>query len=201
MPTIARALLSCHDKRGLIELARFLSDRDVELVSTAGTLEALRGADIPAISIADFTGVPEMLGGRLKTLHPKVHAGLLGVRDDKLHQEQMEAHQYPWLDLVVANLHPVLAALAQPGVTTDEIIEQIDIGGSAMIRSAAKNFRYVTVVVNPRRYSALMHAMQAHDGAVPYAQRFTLAQEAFELTARYDQTIAAFMREHQPPEE
>lgn len=201
MPKVQRAILSCHDKTGLVEFAQFLRASGVELLSTAGTLDELRANGIEATSIADFIGVPEMLDGRVKTLHPKIHAGLLGVRDSKLHHEQLEAHDYKWVDLVVINLHPVEAVMRQPGITLDEVIEQIDIGGSAMLRSAAKNFRYVTAIVQPAGYAAVMHDMRALDGAVSYKTRFRLAQEAFAATAAYDQAIVAYLQSLPTPEE
>jgi phosphoribosylaminoimidazolecarboxamide formyltransferase/IMP cyclohydrolase len=133
------------------------------------------------------------MDGRVKSLHPKVHAGLLGVRENKVHCEQLQAEDYAWVDMVVVNLHPVEAVSAQPGITMDEVLEQIDIGGATMIRSAAKNFRYVTVVVNPERYSMVMHELRAHDGAVTYPTRFALAREAFACTAAYDNVIAGYL--------
>jgi len=197
---IHRALLSCHDKTGLVELARFLTGAGVEIVSTSGTLEVLREAGIPVVNIADFTGMPELLDGRVKSLHPRVHAGLLGLRDNKLHNEQMQEHGFQWIDLVVVNLRPVEALLAQRGAGLDEVFEQIDIGGTAMIRSAAKNFRYVTVAVNPARYPQLMHEMRAHEGDVPYTMRYRFAHEAFQACAAYDLAIAEYLRKTQPPE-
>jgi len=201
MPTVRRAILSCHDKTGLVEFAQFLRSFEVELLSTAGTLDELLANGIEATSIADFIGVPEMLDGRVKTLHPKIHAGLLGIRDSKLHHEQIEAHDYKWVDLVVINLHPVEAVMQQPGITLDEVIDQIDIGGSAMLRSAAKNFRYVTAIVNPGDYATVMHDMRAHDGAVDYRTRFRLAQDAFAATAAYDQAIVAYLQTLPTPED
>lgn len=193
MSKISRAIISCHDKTGVVELAQLLDNLGVEIVSTAGTLKVLRDAGIDAVNIADFTGSPELMDGRVKSLHPKVHAGLLGVRENKVHCEQLQAEDYAWIDLVVVNLHPVDAVIEQPGITLDEVIEQIDIGGATMIRSAAKNFRYVTVVVNPERYSTVMHELRAHEGAVTFPTRFALAREAFERTAGYDAVIARYL--------
>jgi phosphoribosylaminoimidazolecarboxamide formyltransferase/IMP cyclohydrolase len=193
MRNIKRAILSCHDKTGLVELARLLTDYDVEIISTAGTLHVLREAGIPAVNIADFTGVPELLDGRVKSLHPKVHAGLLGVRDSKLHNEQMQAEDYCWIDMVVVNLHPVELLMNEGAITVDEVLEQIDIGGATMIRSAAKNFRYVTVVVNPARYTTVMHEIRAHEGSVTFPTRFQLAHEAFACTAHYDRVVADYL--------
>lgn len=199
MPRIERAILSCYDKTGVVEFARFLRELNVELISTSGTLKVLHEAGFEAKSISDFTGVPEMMDGRVKSLHPKVHAGLLGIRDSKLHVEQMQAYGLQWIDLLVVNLQPFEKLIAQPGVTIEEIVEQADIGGAAMIRSGAKNFRYVTVVVNPQRYPVIMHEMRAHSGAVSYATRYRLAQEAFACTAAYDAMIVDYLRRTEPP--
>lgn len=201
MPKIRRAVVSCFDKTGVVDLARLLREFDVEIISTAGTLHELQEHGVEAIGIAEFTGVQEMLGGRVKSLHPKVHAGLLAVRDNKLHVEQMDMCQFKWIDLVVVNLHPVKQVMHQPGITVDEVMEQIDIGGMAMIRSAAKNFRYVTVVTNPERYSTIMHELRAHEGEVSFKTRFRLAQEAFANIAAYDGLLAEYLRSSEPPEE
>ena len=201
MKKIERAILSCHDKTGVVEFARLLRDFDVEIISTAGTLQVLQNAGIEAINIADFTGVQEMMEGRVKSLHSKVHAGLLGIRDNKLHVEQLQAAEYEWIDLVAVNLHPVEAVIQQKGVTLDEVMEQIDIGGMSMMRSAAKNFRYVTVIVNPERYNAVMHELRAHEGSVPFPMRQRLAQEAFACTAQYDQVITNYLKGVQPKED
>jgi len=196
MLRIQRAILSCYDKAGVVELAGVLHEFDVEMVCTGGTLAVLRGA-----GIAEFTGIEEMMDGRVKSLHPKVHAGLLGLRDNKLHVEQMQAHEYPWIDLVVVNLHPLDALMQTPGITVDEVIDQSDIGGMAMIRSAAKNFRYVTVVIKPEHYAAIVHELRAHEGEVSFATRYRLAKEAFACTARYDQAIAQYLGDSEPREE
>lgn len=198
MSKIRRALLSCHDKTGIVELAKLLEEFDVEIISTSGTLALLQSEGIRAVSIADFTGVPELMDGRVKSLHPKVHAGLLGLRDSKLHEEQLLAHEWCWIDLVVVNLQPVQELMSIPKVTPAEVVEQIDIGGAAMMRSAAKNFRYVTVAVNPDRYPQIIHELHAHEGETSYNTRFQLAREAFECAAAYDAAIAAYLRTHEP---
>lgn len=198
MPRIRRAILSCHDKTGIVELAQLLNEFGVEIISTSGTLALLTEAGVSAVSIADYTGVPEMMGGRVKSLHPKVHAGLLGIRDSKLHEEQMQAHDWPWIDLVVVNLQPVCELMDVPGIKTDEVVDQIDIGGAAMLRSAAKNFRYVTVVVNPQWYPRIMHELRAHDSETSYNTRFQLAREAFECAASYDAAIAEYLKANEP---
>lgn len=200
MGGIRRAVLSCYDKTGIVEFAELLVELGVEIISTSGTLRELREAGIEAISIADFTGVPELMDGRVKSLHLKVHAGLLGVRDNKLHAEQLQAYDMSWIDFLVSNQPPIAELCARPGITTEEVVEQIDIGGTAMVRSAAKNFRYVTVATNPERYPAIMHKLRAHDGEVPYAMRFRLAQEAFHTISEYDRSIADYLQSTEPPQ-
>jgi phosphoribosylaminoimidazolecarboxamide formyltransferase/IMP cyclohydrolase len=185
----------------VIEFAQLLREFDVEIISTAGTLQVLQDAGLEAVNIADYTGVEEMMDGRVKSLHSKVHAGLLGLRDNKVHVEQLQAADYNWIDMVVVNLHPCESLIQQPGITLEEVIEQIDIGGMAMMRSAAKNFRYVSVVVNPERYAAVAHEMRAHDGEITYTTRWRLAQEAFACTARYDQVIAEYLKTIEQAEE
>lgn len=201
MRSIERAIISCHDKTGVVEFARVLRQFDVEIVSTEGTQRALADAGIANSEIADFTGVRELLSGRVKSLHPTVHAGLLGIRDNKLHQEEMQTYGYSWVDLLVVNLHPIGELLSKPNTTVDEVVDQVDIGGIAMIRSAAKNFRYVTVIVNPERYVSVAHELQAHEGSVSFATRFRLAQEAFAATAQYDRVLAEYLERCEPPEE
>jgi len=198
MSKIQRAVLSCYDKTGVVELAQVLREYGVEIISTSGTLLELRNAGIEATSVADFTGVPEMLDGRVKSLDTKVHAGLLGIRDDKVHVEQMQAQGLQWVDMFVGNPRPVSEVISRPGVKVDEVMAQIDIGGIAMLRSAAKNFRYVTVASNPDRYPALMHDLRAHEGEVSFAMRYLLAQEAFASIAGYDAALAEFLATHAP---
>ncbi len=194
-----RAILSCFDKTGLVEFAKVLQDYGVEIVSTAGTLHTLTEAGVKATGISEYTGVREMLDGRVKSLHPKVHAGLLGIREKKVHQEEMMSSGYPWIDLVVVNFQPLGELMRDPNVSLDEVMEHIDIGGNAMIRSAAKNFRYVSVVVHPENYTKVIHEMKAHDGLIPFAMRYTLAQEAFAYTAKYNQDIANYLLNAAPP--
>ena len=201
MPKIQRAIISCYDKTGVVELGQCLQEFGVEIISTSGTLTILREAGVEAVSIEDFTGVPEMMNGRVKSLHPKVHAGLLGIRDSKLHQEQLQAYDMQWIDLVVVNPYPIDKLIADPGTTTDVVFDQTDIGGTAMIRSAAKNFRYVGVVVNPKRYPSVIHEMRALEGRLSFATRYRLAQEAFYCTAGYDRAIAEYLQSSEPPAE
>jgi len=186
---IARALLSVSDKTGLAELGRALAARGVELVSTGGTAKALREAGLEVQDISDLTGFPEMMDGRVKTLHPKVHGGLLAVRDDPEHAAAMEAHGIGAIDLVVVNLYPFAQTVAR-GAARDEVIENIDIGGPSMVRSAAKNHHYVAIVTDPADYRELIEALEANDGATTLDFRRRLAAKAFAATASYDGAIA-----------
>jgi phosphoribosylaminoimidazolecarboxamide formyltransferase/IMP cyclohydrolase len=186
---IARALLSVSDKTGLVEFARFLAGRGVELVSTGGTFRALAEAGVPVREVADYTGFPEMMDGRVKTLHPKVHGGILALRDEPDHAAAMAAHGIGAIDLVVVNLYPFEATVAK-GADFATCVENIDIGGPAMIRSAAKNHRYVTVVVDSADYAAVMAEMAARNGAVGEDLRRRLAAKAFARTGAYDAAIS-----------
>jgi phosphoribosylaminoimidazolecarboxamide formyltransferase/IMP cyclohydrolase len=197
---VERAVLSCYDKTGIVELAQLLVELGIEVISTSGTLEVLRREGIEALSIAEFTGVPEMLNGRVKTLDSKIHAGLLGIREDKVHCEQMQAQGLEWVDMFIGNPRPIEDLVNRPGVNVDEVMEQADIGGIAMIRSAAKNFRYVTCAVNPARYATVMHELRAHEGQVSFTTRYKLAQEALVAVAQYDLALADFLRTHEPAE-
>lgn len=201
MPTIERAIISCFDKSGIVELAQVLADFDVDIISTEGTHRTLREAGIETREVAEFTGIREMMSGRVKSLHPKIHAGLLGIRGNKLHEEEMQTYGFQWVDILIVNVHPLEELLANSAVTPEEVVDQIDIGGVAMIRSAAKNYRYVTVAINPERYSTIIHELRAHDGAVPYSTRFRLAQEAFSFVAKYDAMVADYLLSCEPPEE
>ncbi|HWY93435.1 MAG TPA: bifunctional phosphoribosylaminoimidazolecarboxamide formyltransferase/IMP cyclohydrolase [Chthoniobacterales bacterium] len=190
---ITRALISVSDKRGIIAFVRRLREMGVEIVSTGGTASLLRAESIAHIEIRDFTGSPEILDGRVKTLHPKVHGGLLFLRDNPDHLRQAAANQIEPIDLVVANLYPFESTIAQAGVTLEDAIEQIDIGGPSMIRSAAKNFRWVTVVTDPSDYDLVLQEMSRHEGETTLAFRELLAIKVFHTTSRYDQTIANFL--------
>ena len=188
---IARALLSVSDKSGLVELGQVLARHGVELVSTGGTAKALRDAGLAVKDISDLTGFPEMMDGRVKTLHPKVHGGLLAVRDDAEHVQAMTDHDIGAIDLVVVNLYPFAQTVAK-GAERDEVIENIDIGGPSMVRSAAKNHAFVAIVTDPADYATLTAEMDASSGATSLAFRRTLAAKAYAATAAYDATIAAW---------
>ncbi|MGA0112024.1 MAG: bifunctional phosphoribosylaminoimidazolecarboxamide formyltransferase/IMP cyclohydrolase [Chthoniobacterales bacterium] len=190
---IRRALLSVSDKNGLVEFARRLADRGVELLSTGGTAGALRQAGLEVKDVSEHTGFPEMLDGRVKTLHPLVHGGLLFRRDLPEHVRQAESHGIAPIDLVVVNLYPFEQTVAKTGVSREEAIENIDIGGPSMLRSAAKNHAAVTVVCDPADYAPVLAEMEANDGATLLSTRAKLAQKVFALTARYDGAIAAYL--------
>ncbi|MGJ5618093.1 bifunctional phosphoribosylaminoimidazolecarboxamide formyltransferase/IMP cyclohydrolase [Sulfitobacter sp. MF3-043] len=191
---VKRALLSVSDKSGLINLGKALAAHGVELLSTGGSAKALRDAGLDVRDVADLTGYPEMMDGRVKTLHPAVHGGLLALRDNKDHLAAMDTHGIGAIDLVVVNLYPFEAAVAK-GAAYPEIIENIDIGGPAMIRSAAKNHGFVTVVVDTEDYSQVIAELNAHAGQTTYALRQRLAQTAYARTAAYDTAVSTWMAE------
>src|SRR6185503_17118254 len=190
---IRRALISVSDKTGILDFARELTRFNVEIISTGGTAKTLRDAGINVRDISDVTGFPEMMDGRVKTLHPRVHGGLLAIRDNPEHVAAMEQHGIQPIDMVVVNLYPFAETIMHAGVTTAEAIEQIDIGGPAMIRSAAKNAHDVAVVVAPSTYDTIIYEMKSRDGALSLATRKRLAKAAFNQTAVYDMAISAFL--------
>ena len=194
---IKRALISVSDKTGIVPFARRLSEMGIEIVSTGGTATLLRKESIPHLEIETFTGFPEILNGRVKTLHPKVHGGLLFLRDSPDHQRQAAEHQIEPIDLVVVNLYPFESTVARPGVKLEEAIEQIDIGGPSMLRSAAKNSRFVTVVTDPSDYPTVLEEIEQHRGETTQPLRERFAIKAFLTTARYDQAIANYLRGEQ----
>jgi phosphoribosylaminoimidazolecarboxamide formyltransferase / IMP cyclohydrolase len=190
---IRRALISVSDKTGIVDFARELTSFDVEIISTGGTAKTLRDAGITVRDISDITGFPEMMDGRVKTLHPRVHGGLLAIRDNPQHVAAMQQHGIEPIDLVVVNLYPFAETIRRPNVTTGEAIEQIDIGGPAMIRSAAKNARDVAVVVLTSSYETILYEMKSRNGALSLATRKRLAREAFQQTAIYDMIVSSYL--------
>jgi phosphoribosylaminoimidazolecarboxamide formyltransferase / IMP cyclohydrolase len=194
---INRALISVSDKTGIVPFARRLSEMGIEIVSTGGTATLLKEESIPHIEIEKFTGFPEILNGRVKTLHPKVHGGLLYLRDSPDHQRQAVENEIEPIDLVVVNLYPFESTITRPEVTIAEAIEQIDIGGPSMLRSAAKNYQSVTVVTEPSDYAWVLEEIEQNGGDTKLAVREQLAIKAFLTTARYDQAIANFLRREQ----
>ena len=190
---IKRALISVSDKTGIVDFARKLHDAGVEIVSTGGTMKALKEAGIPVIYVSDVTGFPEIMDGRVKTLNPKIHGAILAVRSNPEHMQALAEHNITPIDLVVVNLYPFRETIAKPGVTEAEAIENIDIGGPAMVRASAKNFKDVVIVTYPRRYAQLMEMLDK-DGDIDAHTRKELAFEAFSHTAEYDTMISEYLK-------
>ena len=191
---IKRALISVSNKIDVEDLAKKLSKCGVEIISTGGTGKAIRAAGVPVTYVSDLTGFPEIMNGRVKTLNPKIHGGILAVRDNPEHVKQMHENGIEPIDLVVVNLYPFKKTIRKPNVTLEDAIENIDIGGPAMIRAAAKNFKFVTVVTNPERYNEIAKLI-AETGEVPLEVRKNLAAEAFAHTADYDAAITKYLSE------
>src|SRR5829696_4812781 len=196
---IRRALISVSDKTGIVDFARELARFDVEIISTGGTAKTLRDAGISVRDISEITGFPEIMDGRVKTLHPRVHGGLLAIRDNPEHVAAMQEHGIEPIDLVVVNLYPFAETIRRAGVTRAEAIEQIDIGGPAMIRSAAKNAHDVAVVVLAARYESVLDEMRSRDAALSLETRQRLAQEAFQQTALYDMIVSSYLASQERP--
>ena len=193
MSKIERAIISVTDKNGIADFAKSLSRFGVQVLSTGGTAKVLRGSGIQVVDISEYTGFPEMMDGRVKTLHPKVHGGLLGLRDNPDHVKMMQAHGITPIDLVVVNLYQFEKTVAKPGVTLEEAIENIDIGGPSMLRSSAKNFRDVTVIVDPADYARVLEEMSTSNGETTLETRFKLAKKVFRLTHEYDGAISRYL--------
>lgn len=191
--SLKRALISVSDKRGLTEFAKKLKGLGFEILSTGGTAKALKDDSIEVIDVSDYTGFPEMMGGRVKTLHPKIHGGILALRDNENHMAEAEANSIKMIDIVVVNLYPFKETIDKEGVSEEEAIENIDIGGPSMIRSAAKNFKFVTVVTSPDDYSIVVDELEAN-GETSLETRKKLARKAFALTYAYDETINGYFR-------
>ena len=190
---IMRALLSVTDKGGLLEFAKGLAGMGVSLISTGGTAKALREGGLKVTDVAEVTGHPEMLDGRVKTLHPRVHGGILARRDDPSHRAQLAEHHIATIDLVCVNLYAFEATVARPGCTLADAVENIDIGGPCLIRASAKNHQDVAVVTDPADYSLILQEMSTNDGSLSLATRQRLAAKAFRLTNRYDGAIADYL--------
>ena len=197
---IRRALLSVSDKTGVVELGKGLAEHGVELLSTGGTAKMLRDAGLDVTEVAEHTGFPEMLDGRVKTLHPKIHGGLLGRRDLTEHVAAMEEHGIPPIDLVCVNLYPFKEVTSR-GCSFEEAIENIDIGGPSMLRSAAKNHAAVTVLTDPADYAVVLDEMRANGGATTLETRTRLAKQVFRATAAYDGMIADYLGAQDKSEE
>ena len=196
----ARALLSTSDRSGLPEFAAALAELGIELVSTGGTGRALREAGLEVTEVSEVTGFPEMMDGRVKSLHPKIHGGLLGLRDNADHMATLQSHGIEPFELVCVNLYPFEQAISRPGCTLAEAIENIDIGGPAMLRSAAKNHASIYVVSSPDQYPETIARLRAGGGRIDPAYGMGLAVEAFRLTARYDTAVSGWLAaQAQPP--
>jgi phosphoribosylaminoimidazolecarboxamide formyltransferase/IMP cyclohydrolase len=193
MGKIKRAIISVTDKYGIVDFAASLSKFDIEILSTGGTAKALRQGGIAVTDISEYTGFPEMMDGRVKTLHPKVHGGLLGLRDNPEHVRMMEAHGIKGIDMVVVNLYQFEKTVAKEGVTLEDAIENIDIGGPSMLRSSAKNFKDVTVLVDPADYEPVLKEMETSGGETTLQTRFRLARKVFRLTHEYDGAISQYL--------
>ena len=193
MSSIKRALISLSDKTGAVEFAQTLTKLGVEILSTGGTAKLLADAGVPVIEVADYTGFPEMLDGRVKTLHPKIHGGILGRRDLDEHVAKMEEHGIGNIDLVCVNLYPFAATIAKPNCTLEDAIENIDIGGPTMVRSAAKNWKHVAIVTDTADFPAIAAELEANNGALSDKTRFNLSRKAFSHTAQYDGMISNYL--------
>lgn len=188
---VKRALISVSDKTGIVEFARGLHELGVEIISTGGTMKTIAEAGIPVKSVSEITGFPEMMDGRVKTLHPKIHGGILAIRDNPSHVKAMEEHGIGGIDLVAVNLYPFRETVAKPDVTREEAIENIDIGGPSMVRAAAKNYKYVTIVVDPRQYQEVLDRIKTDSLTEDF--KFELSRKAFLHTGLYDCAIAGYM--------
>jgi phosphoribosylaminoimidazolecarboxamide formyltransferase / IMP cyclohydrolase len=193
MGKVSRAIISVSDKRGMVEFAKELSSMGVSILSTGGTAKSLRDAGIPVKEVSEHTGSPEMLEGRVKTLHPKIHGGILWRRDNQRDIGEVEKYGIEPIDMVVVNLYPFEQTISREGSTFDDAIENIDIGGPAMLRSASKNFRFVAVVVDPSDYDKVIAEMKSLNGELSYETRIRLAQKVFSQTSRYDALIAGYL--------
>lgn len=199
MPKIERALISVTDKSGVQEFARALREFGVQILSTGGTAKVLAAAGIEMTEVSDFTGFPEMLDGRVKTLHPKIHGGILGIRTNPEHVSAMERHAIQPIDMVVVNLYEFEKTVASPECSLSEAVENIDIGGPTLLRAAAKNYRFVTVVADPNDYQAVIAEMKASGGEVSVQTNFQLARKVFRMTSAYDRAIHMYLDMCQNP--
>ncbi len=193
MGKIQRAIISLSDKTGITQFAKDLQAFGVEILSTGGTARTMRESGLQIMEVSEYTGFPEMLDGRVKTLHPRIHGGLLGIRDNPEHAKKMKEHGIIPIDMVVVNLYPFEATVAKPSCTLEEAIENIDIGGPSMLRAAAKNYPYVTVIVDPMDYKTVLDEMRKGGGVVSRETNFRLAKKVYQLTSRYDQAISEYL--------
>jgi phosphoribosylaminoimidazolecarboxamide formyltransferase/IMP cyclohydrolase len=193
MPKISRALISVTDKTNIGDLGKGLAEFGVEILSTGGTAKVLANEGASIKEVSDFTGFPEMLDGRVKTLHPKIHGGILGMRESPKHIEQMETHDIKPIDMVVVNLYAFEKTTSRPDCTLAQAIEDVDIGGPTLLRAAAKNYRFVTALTDPNDYKLVLDEMKASGGSVSEETNFKLAKRVFKLTTEYDAAIARYL--------
>lgn len=193
MPKIKRAIISVFNKKDIIEFAKEIQAMGVEILSTGGTAKTLKDAGVSVKEVSEYTGFPEMLDGRVKTLHPRIHGGLLSRRSNVKDMEEIDKHGINTIDMLVVNLYPFEETISKPGVTLEEAIENIDIGGPAMLRSASKNFQDVIVIVDPSDYRKVIEELKRLGGDISYEMRLELAQKVFKHTSRYDGLIADFL--------
>lgn len=197
MRKIKRAIISVSDKKGIVDFAKELHEMGIEILSTGGTAKTLRDSGIPVKEVSEHTGSPEMLDGRVKTLHPRVHGGILSRRSNPKDMEEIKRYNIELIDMVVVNLYPFESTISKQNVTFEEAIENIDIGGPAMLRSASKNFQDVAVIIDPGDYQKIIDEMKAMDGDLSYATRINLARKVFRHTSRYDGLIADYLTKAQ----
>lgn len=193
MVKIKRAIMGVYDKTKIVEFAKALGKFDVEILSTGGTARTLEAGGVPVRRVSDYTGFPEMMDGRVKTLHPRIHGGLLAVRDNETHMKEAADNGVGMIDMVAVNLYPFEATVAKPDVTLEDAIENIDIGGPTMLRAGAKNYRDVAIVAYVSQYDAIIDEMEKNDGCLSLETRFKLAKVVFKLTASYDAAISAYL--------
>ena len=193
MAKIKRAIVSVTNKAGIVEFCRKLREFDVEILSTGGTARLLWKNAVPVLDVSEYTGFPEIMDGRVKTLHPKIHGGILAIRENDIHKEVMEKYGIEPIDMIVVNLYQFEKTVAKEGVSLEEAIENIDIGGPTMLRAGAKNFKYITVVTDPSDYELVIKEMKENNGETTLKTRFLLAKKVFELTSKYDAAIIEYL--------
>ena len=193
MKKVRRAIVGVYDKTNIVEFAKALRRLGVEILSTGGTARTLEAGGVPVRRVSDYTGFPEMMDGRVKTLHPKIHGGLLAMRDNETHMKEAKDNGVEMIDMVVVNLYPFEATIAKPDVTLEEAIENIDIGGPTMLRAGAKNYRDVAIVTSVSQYDSIIDEMKKNDGCLSLETRFGLAKVVFELTSHYDTAISGYL--------
>ena len=193
MKKVSRAIIGVYDKTDVVEFAKALRRFGVEILSTGGTARTLEAGEVQVRRVSDYTGFPEMMDGRVKTLHPKIHGGLLAMRDNETHMKEAKDNGVEMIDMVVVNLYPFEATIAKPDVTLEDAIENIDIGGPTMLRAGAKNYRDVAIVTSVDQYDSIVDEMEKNDGCLSLETRFGLAKEVFKLTSHYDTAISGYL--------